>query len=272
MNIVLFDSEEINRPLPVKDERASHIIKVLHKKSGESFDAGIINGSAGTAEILSIDDGFINFKFTPLSDGKPLYPLTLIVGFPRPIQLKRLFRDAAGLGVERIWLCGTELGEKSYMDSNIVERGAAFKALLDGTAQAKSTHVPELRLFASVGEMLSVLKTEVSAGKNAASVDGKAASVNGESAAENILVMLDNEKPEGSLFSFMNGKLASADNKSKKMHVYAAIGSERGWTDNERNLFKNNGFSACLMGNRVLRTETAATVAVSLILQAMEVL
>ena len=206
MNIVLFDSEEINRPLPVKDERASHIIKVLHKKSGESFDAGIINGSAGTAEILSIDDGFINFKFTPLSDGKPLYLLTLIVGFPRPIQLKRLFRDAAGLGVERIWLCGTELGEKSYMDSNIVERGAAFKALLDGTAQAKSTHIPELRLFASVGEMLSVLKTEVTAG-NAASVDG-------ESAAENIFVMLDNVKPEGLLFSFMNGKLSSKENKS----------------------------------------------------------
>ena len=265
MNIVLFDSEEINRPLPVKDERASHIIKVLHKKSGESFDAGIINGSAGTAEILSIDNGFINYKFTPLSDGKPLYPLTLIVGFPRPIQLKRLFRDAAGLGVERIWLCGTELGEKSYMDSNIVERGAAFKALLDGTAQAKSTHVPELRLFASVGEMLSVLKTEIAADRNAASVDG-------ESAAENIFVMLDNVKPEGSLFNFMNGKLSSKENKSDNVHVYAAIGSERGWTDNERNLFKNNGFSACLMGNRVLRTETAATVAVSLILQAMEVL
>ena len=265
MNIVLFDSEEINRPLPVKDERASHIIKVLHKKSGESFDAGIINGKAGTAEILSIDSGFIHFKFTPLSDGKPLYQLTVNVGLPRPIQLKRLFRDAAGLGVERIWLCGTELGEKSYMDSNIVERGAAFKALLDGTAQAKSTHIPELKLFSTVGEMLSVLKTEISADRNAASVDG-------ESAAENIFVMLDNVKPEGSLFSFMKEKLETAGDKSKKMHIYAAIGSERGWTDNERKLFKKHDFSACLMGNRVLRTETAATVAVSLILQAMEVL
>ena len=45
---------------------------------------------------------------TPLSDGKKPYPLDLIVGFVRPIQLKRLFRDAAGLGVSRILLYGID--------------------------------------------------------------------------------------------------------------------------------------------------------------------
>jgi RsmE family RNA methyltransferase len=54
--------------------------------------------------------------------------------------------------------------------------------------------------------------------------------------------------------------------------TYAAIGSERGWTDNERSLFKEAGFAWCSMGIRVLRTETAATVAMSLILQSMGLL
>ena len=125
MNIVLFQRDEIGKTLPLKDERAKHIIKVLHKQTGESFEAGIINGKAGQAKILSISDDGISFDFIPLTDGKPLYPITLIVGFPRPIQLKRLFRDAAGLGASRICLCGTELGEKSYMSSNNVERGTA---------------------------------------------------------------------------------------------------------------------------------------------------
>ena len=130
MNIALFSESEINQPLSLKDERGKHIIKVLHKKEGETFEAGIINGKAGLSTITKIDENFIHFDFSSKTDGKPLHPVTLIVGFPRPIQLKRLFRDVAGLGVEKLYLCGTELGEKSYMDSNIVSGGAAEKPFL----------------------------------------------------------------------------------------------------------------------------------------------
>ena len=49
----------------------------------------------------------------------------------------------------------------------------------------------------------------------------------------------------------------------------AAIGSERGWTEAERDLLEQNGFSLCSMGTRILRTETAATVAASIILDSM---
>jgi RsmE family RNA methyltransferase len=51
--------------------------------------------------------------------------------------------------------------------------------------------------------------------------------------------------------------------------VLAAIGSERGWTDRERDLLERAGFTLCSMGSRILRTETAATVASSIILDAM---
>ena len=261
MNIVLFQWEEMDKPLPLKDERAKHIIKVLHKQPGDSFEAGIINGKAGQAEITAITDDGISFHFLPLTDGKPLYPITLIIGFPRPIQLKRLFRDVAGLGASRLCLCGTELGEKSYMDSNIVERGAAYAALLDGTAQAKSTHVPELTLFPSVKACLSALFPEDKA------FDSNCPGTHDACRPNDIRVMLDNVKPESSLFSYM-GKCEA---KNAQM-TYAAIGSERGWTDRERNLFTENGFASCSMGCRVLRTETAATVAMSLILQSLELL
>ena len=56
MNICLFSQEEINQPLSVNDERGEHIIKILHKKEGDSFSAGIINGMAGTALINRIED------------------------------------------------------------------------------------------------------------------------------------------------------------------------------------------------------------------------
>ena len=259
MNIALFSETEINQPLSLKDERGKHIIKVLHKKVGETFEAGIINGEAGLSTITQIDENFIHFDFSPKTDGKLLHPVTLIVGFPRPIQLKRLFRDVAGLGVEKLYLCGTELGEKSYMDSNIVSGGAAEKALLEGTVQAKSTHVPELKLFSSVKECLAFVKSEYE-------IDGKNVD------KLNIKTILDNVKPKGSLFSFLQKELKNIDQNQTKPYIYAAIGSERGWTDNERELFEKEGFASCSMGERVLRTETATTVATTLIMQSLEIL
>ena len=156
MNICLFSEAELNKALVWNDERAIHLNKVLHKKTGDTFSAGIIGGQAGTATITETIP-YINpktnkteisyrFDFKPESDGKILFPLKMIIGFPRPIQLKRLLRDIAGLGVCEVHLTGTELGEKSYMQSTLVERGAAYKMLLDGTVQAASTHVPALFL------------------------------------------------------------------------------------------------------------------------------
>ena len=254
MNICLFTPEEVNKPIPPHDERAEHIIKILHKKCGDSFTAGIIGGKAGTAVITSIvpkgtpDAGSINFSFTPENDGKPLYPLTLIVGFPRPIQLRRLFRDAAGLGVKEIHLTGTELGEKSYMQSSLIESGSAYKMLMDGTAQAGGTHIPDIHTHINLQDCL-----KVAAAKNT------------------ILIAPDNIRPSVSITDFLSKNRPVTPEKIP-IPVIAAIGSERGWTNTERELLERYGFIRCSMGTRILRTETAATVAASLILSAMQVI
>lgn len=98
MNIVLFSAEEIGSPLPASDYRYQHVQNILHKKVGDSFEAGIINGDAGKACITELTAEYLTFDFIPATDGMPLYPVTMIIGFPRPIQLKRLLRDVASLG------------------------------------------------------------------------------------------------------------------------------------------------------------------------------
>lgn len=253
MNICLFSPEEILNPLDIQDERAQHILKILHKKEGESFSAGIIGGQAGTAVIkkISVEEkkssdgkktfkgGKIYFDFKPESDGKKLYPLKMIIGFPRPIQLKRLLRDMASLGVQEVHLTGTELGEKSYLKSDLATKGEAEKFLLDGSIQAGSTQVPKIFIHQTLKNCLEQIELE-----------GK-------------LLALDNIEPSQSL---------SCALKEKPQKAVAAIGSERGWTNYERQLFRQNGFELLSMGKRILRTETASTVAVSLILNSMEVL
>ena len=242
MNICLFSKDEISQPLPIRDERAQHIIKVLHKKAGDTFTAGVIDGESGTARISAIDDNGISFDFTAGGNGKPLAPFDMIIGFPRPIQLKRLLRDIAALGVCRVHLTGTDLGEKSYMQSNLVERGTAYQMLLDGTVQAGSTHVPELCLYKTLDECLSAI--ESSAG------------------GEYLKLALDNVNPSVRL----------ADAVQSAARVVAAIGSERGWTERERQLLEAKGYVRCGMGERIMRTETAATVAGAIILSELEII
>lgn len=247
MNICLFTPDELNQPLLKKDERNQHIVKVLHKKAGDSFDAGVIGGMAGIATITDISpEGNIQFSFEPKSAGKKLYPLTMIIGFPRPIQLRRLLRDMAGLGVTKIILSGTELTEKSYLNSNVVKDGSAFRMLLEGTAQAASTHVPQLVTSPSLRQAIQMVREEQDASP---------------AGCDSSLIALDNVRAGQSLHEFLQ--------KEGSHSAVAAIGSERGWTDRERDLLQDAGFSLCSMGCRVLRTETAATVAASLILDSM---
>lgn len=248
MNIVLFSPEEISLPLCLEDSRATHILRILHKTVGDTFEAGIINGKAGIATIKGITQKAISFDFEPTSEGKPLYPLTMIIGFPRPIQLKRLLRDVASLGVCAVHLTATELGEKSYLKSTLSQHENAYAMLKDGSVQAKSSHVPQLFIHSSLKECLGSFYED----------------------KKSLRVALDNVKPECHL---MELKELSQDSKDVLLSqgVVAAIGSERGWTDKERNLLVNSGFKLCGMGQRVLRTETASTVAAGLILSKMEV-
>lgn len=258
MNICLFLPEEIGMPLALKDDRAEHILKILHKKTGDNFTAGIVDGASGTAKITGITDDGIFFDFTASGDGKPLYPLKMIVGFPRPIQLKRLLRDVAALGVCEVHLTGTELGEKSYMQSTLLEKGNAYKMLFDGTVQAGGTKIPGIFLHKTLSQCVSA----VCGSRQENQADFSAP------AAGKILLALDNVRPSQSLGDALgrfHGNLLSRG-------VVAAIGSERGWTDKERDFLAQSGFALCSMGCRIMRTETAATVAGAIILNEMGVM
>ena len=263
MNICLFKPDEIDSPLSIRDPRGEHLIKILHKKEGDSFTAGIIGGKSGKAVITSIDtyeskspdgrksftDGTISFTFEEDGDGKPLYPLVMIIGFPRPIQLKRLLRDMAGLGCAEIHLTATELGEKSYLKSDLSSPEECYNMLLEGTVQASSTHVPSIYIHENLRDCVLEIKKRY------------------ETAA---LLALDNVGSSCSLSHYLDEKPLVSGNVIKP--AVAAIGSERGWTQSEREMLTAQGFTRVSMGKRVLRTETACTVGASLILSAMGVL
>ena len=232
MNIVLLEDGELF--IPSSDERAKHIRKVLHMGVGDSFRAGFVNSVQGRATIISSDSDGIGLSFEAERDGSALYPLTLIVAQVRPICMRRILREAVSLGVGRMILPVSDLGEKSYLGASLYTEGEYRRILLDGAMQAGATGVSDVELTPSLDEAVAK-----------ASGDAR--------------ILLDNRAGAS--------PLSDADLRGRS--VVLAIGPERGWSQREVDIFLDAGYFPMLLGSRILRTETAAVGGTTLALSRM---
>ena len=130
MNMILFESLPEGCLIPTSDERAHHILEVLKLKEGDTFRMGIINTSEGDATVTRISENGIGFSYEPKSV-PTMHPVTLLCAQVRPICMKRILREAVSLGVQRIILCGSDTGEKSYLSSNLYKTGEYKEYLLE---------------------------------------------------------------------------------------------------------------------------------------------
>jgi 16S rRNA U1498 N3-methylase RsmE len=251
VNIILFEPEEMGKPLHRRDERTIHLLKVLRKKEGDRFEAGMLGGNRGDGFIESIRlDGSVVYTLDLREEPPRRYPVRLAFGFPRPIQIRRILRDLSNLGIEAADLFGTELGEKSYRETKLFTDGGARAALIEGAVQARDTRIPLLSAWQTLEAWLAERPWD-----NPQAADGAPGS--GRLRAGPLLIAADNVRPEG---TFAN---LSAFGQS----IVVAVGSERGWSDRERDELEAAGFLRLSMGDRALRTETACIAAAVLALE-----
>ncbi|MFC2086055.1 hypothetical protein ACFLRO_02455, partial [Bacteroidota bacterium] len=98
MNLILLTREELDLGLESDDERVIHIRDILKCGPDDWFDIGIINGARGKAKIASVTDGHAVFDYTLGAEPPALFPITLIVGMPRPQTARRLLREMTSIG------------------------------------------------------------------------------------------------------------------------------------------------------------------------------
>lgn len=233
MNIILFSPSEVQLPLPRADIRARHILDVLRRRPGDTFDAGIIDGPRGKATVVEISDTELRLAFAWGEATPPLAPIRIILGLPRPPTARDVLREGATLGVASLDFVVTEKTEAGYAQSSLWRGDEWRQHLVAGAAQAFDTRLPVV----SFGrELEAVLKTIP--------------------AAAHRLVLDNYESPTA---------LAQVALPSDGAAVTLALGAERGWAARERELFRAHGFAFVHLGPRVLRTETACVAAVTLI-------
>jgi RsmE family RNA methyltransferase len=216
----------------------------------------MLGGNRGTGFIESIKlDGSLVYTLDLKEEPPPRYPVRLAFGFPRPIQIRRILRDLSSLGLEAADLFGTELGEKSYRETKLFTGGGARAALIEGAVQARDTRIPLLSAWQTLEGWLEERpwdkppEGDKTSGWNIYPADHLRTGP--------LLIAADNVRPEG---TFAN---LSAFGQS----VVVAVGSERGWSDKERDELEAAGFLRFSMGDRALRTETACTAAAVLALE-----
>ena len=232
MNLILFDRCELERPLPRIDRRSVHVLDVLKRQVGDSFDVGLINGPRGKATLEEVTDVSLRLQFAWETNAAPRSPVTVIVGLPRPQTARDILRDATTLGVSSLHFVRTEKSDPNYAQSTLWTSGEWRRHLIAGAEQAFDTLVPSVTHGEKLPSVLATLPPN------------------------SVRLALDNYEAVS--------RLGEADIGHGKHHVLA-VGPERGWSGSERECLRWHTFSLVHLGARVLRTETAVLAALSIV-------
>lgn len=249
MNIILFSPGEFSAApqthaaltLPRDDARAVHIIEILRRKTGDAFDAGLIDGPRGKGTLASVSpgDGALSLAFSwDKTEPPPLPPVTLVIGLPRPQTARKILGEATALGVSAMHFVAAARGEPSYAQSALWTSGEYRRHLVAGAAQAFCTRIPRIEFSNTLAATVGALAAEQPAARR---------------------IALDNYESPAPLGECLQSVPSGAP-------VILALGSERGWTAAERDLLRGAGFAFAHLGPRVLRTETAVVAALALAL------
>lgn len=209
-----------------------HLLTVLRRGPGDTFDAGLVNGPRGKGTLQAVTDHGLLLEFTWTEPLAPLCPIHLLIGLPRPQTARDLLRDATTLGVGALHFVASEKGEASYAASSLWKSDRWRECVISGAAQAFCTRIPAVTHDRTLAEAIAALPGDAT----------RLALDNYEADLGLSQCTLDSARP-----------------------VALALGGERGWSAAERTQLRQAGFRLAHLGPRVLRTETACVAALTLV-------
>jgi RsmE family RNA methyltransferase len=237
LNLILFDPAEIGGPLARSDPRAAHLLNVLGRGVGDTFDAGAVNGSRGRGTLVAIGPDSLDLAFAWGAEPPAADPIALLIGLPRPQTARDILRDATTMGVAALHFVATEKSDAGYAQSTLWTSGEWRRHLLTGAAQAFDTRIPIVTWGRPLAEALAEI-----------------------GAATTACFALDNYEA-GERW----GSARTMDAVAGGKPVALAIGPERGWGPADRELLRAHGFELVHLGERALRTEMAVIAALAVL-------
>jgi 16S rRNA (uracil1498-N3)-methyltransferase len=217
--------------------RASVAARNHPLKIGEEIAIGVVGKGLGRAITTHICQERVELEITSIAQAEPLLYTSLIVGLSRPQTVRKVLHIASVMGATELHLVKTARSEKSYLQSKCLEPEALQEEIFKGLEQAGNVFPPAVTIHRSfsffVRERLPQLIQE-----------------RGSPAPLCLAGHTRSDRPLSELCRNFTPTIKP---------VFAAIGPEAGWNDEEVEKLAERGFIPLSMGGFVLRVETALT-------------
>ena len=155
------------------------------------------------------------------------------LGYPVLRPVGKFWNRLRRWGWEEIHFFGAQKGEPSYASSTLWTTDEWQQKIRAGVAQAFSSHIPLCKHHQDLDSLLGEIKEK-----------------------KGIRIGMDNYEAVGKL-----EPCAVEESES----IFLAVGAERGWSGDERNQLRENGFTLKHLGKRILRVETAVVAALGIL-------
>ncbi|UER67279.1 16S rRNA (uracil(1498)-N(3))-methyltransferase [Borrelia sp. BU AG58] len=233
MNLMLISLQEFKNGIFLDDFRARHITEILNLENNEKFKFGIIEEEWIYSCTYKEDTKLFFKESHKIAKSNKLKRIKVIIGLVRPITAKRIIKDLASIGVSEIIFFNASLSEKSYSCSKLFKEKKYEKYLIEGAMQGGITYMPKIKILNNLTEALKNVECEN---------------------FEHTKILLEKKS---------NSNLTDITITTENVAV--VIGPERGFTEKEVNLIKENGFMPYSISSNILRTETVTIVSSSIV-------
>jgi 16S rRNA (uracil1498-N3)-methyltransferase len=229
-------------------DHAAHLARVLRAQVGQEFE--IATGDAvRSARITAISGDRVEFDLGAELKSKQPTSLTLILSIFKFDRMEWAIEKCTEIGIARIVPLIARRTDSHLAAAAPKRRERWERIARQASEQARRSAVPEIASPAKLKELI------------AASVTSQSSSTAAAPASKIVLAESGAEMP-------LHRIIATGSHKTNS-EVMLAIGPEGGWTDDERDLFRQSGWVAASLGETILRVETAAVVATALALDAL---
>lgn len=233
----LFVDKKITDTMIITGQDAHHILKVLRYQIGQKLIIVDPEHHVAEAEIIEVEANSFKIKCmaTLDADTEPPIEVTLAQCLPKGDKLDFIVQKAVELGAVKVCPIVSENCVVKYDNDKKVKRQQKWqKIAYEASKQCGRTVVPEVMMITSLADFLAGL----------------------DSAA--LLIFCYESEVERSIGSLLSGNAAQK--------IIVLIGPEGGFTPAEAALCADHGLQAVTLGPRVLRAETAALTALSIIM------
>ena len=222
--------------------QAEHLARVLRAQPGMEADV-VAGGHVFHAEIAAVSSIEVRFNLISEVQADPALPITLVMAVYKFDRMEWAIQKATELGVFAIAPVIAQRSEK-HLAQSAQKRTERWRRIVHEAAQqSRRSDVPLIYEAIPLANCV-------------------------RSASKATRIVLAEQERTATLRRLVDDAMQAAGDEMPVLEI--AIGPEGGWSPAEEALFDANGWKAATLGPRILRAETAAIAALSVVASGLE--